>query len=351
MIYNYYGLASEGMMANEFARTGIRPPLLETINDENFFKQYYNIDLLTNINSRFSTHTFFNSQEFSDVNIKIYVCEAINVNSNSIWSDVAPFGSSASADYKVPRYSPAAKTSSSYTVPIKATGAGFNWYDTEAAVAIKHMDNDGTTATTSDIKVETASVLGLTPQQSQVFKKNWKVLDVLDNTLGPNDTWDVHLEQRYNKSHSVRSWCESFSGLPLGSDGNYADRFKNTVKGDIVLLTVFSGMPSSNYILNDTAPGTAEANSFPVDAGPSRVRHTVRHGISLSWPESIQPLDMTSSDPLQDGFNTGRQQGWRVLQQKTNYTDRESYKYDSGEIKVSTRSTIQDDKSKSNAGT
>ena len=351
MIYNYYGLASEGMMANEFARTGIRSGLRDSINNDNYFKQYYNIDLLTNINSRFSTHTFFNSQEFSDVNIKIYVCEAINVNSSAIWSDVAPFGGTASSDYKVPRYSPAAKTSSSYTVPIKATGAGYNWFPTEPAVDIKHMENDGTTATTSPIKVETASVLGLTPQQSQVFKKNWKVLDVLDNTLGPNDTWDVHLEQRYNKSHSVRSWCESFSGLPLGSNGNYANQFKKTVKGDIVLLTVFSGMPSSNYILNDTSPGTAESNTFPVDAGPSRVRHTVRHGISISWPESIQPLDMTSIDPLEAGFSPGRDQGWRVLKQKTNYTDRETYKYDSGEIKVSTRSTIQDDKSKSNAGT
>lgn len=346
MIYNYYGLPSEGMMCNEFARTGVRSSLLDTINDDNYFKQYYNIDLLSNINSRFSTHTFFNSQEFSDVNIKIYVCEALKDNYSAIWSDVAPFGGSTSADYKVPRYSPAAKTASSYTVPIKATGAGFNWFDTESAIPISHTDNDGISTTTTSVKVETSSVLGLTPQQSQEFKDKWKVLDVLDNTIGPNDTWDVHLEQRYNKSHSVRSWCDKFTGLKLGDDGSYDNTLKSTVRGDIVLLTVFSGMPSSNYVLD----GTDQKNSFAVDSGPARIRHTVRHGMSISWPESIQPLDMTSDDPLA-GYSQSAAQGWRVIQQKTNYTDRESYKYDSGEIKVSTRSNIEDDKPKSEAGT
>lgn len=346
MIYNYYGLPSEGMIANEFARTGITSTLLTNLTNSTFFKKYYNVDLLTNINSRFSTHTFFNSQEFSDVNIKIYVCEAIKDNYNAIWTDVATFGGSTNGDFKVPLYSPAAKTAASYTEPIKATGAGFNWYNTENAIPISHMDSDGITTITTDIQVETASVLGLTPQQSQVFKANWKVIDVLDNTLGPNDTWDVHLEQKFNKSHSVRSWSEKFAGLELGDDGNYHNTLKSTVRGDIVLLTVFSGMPASNYVLD----GTSQKNSFPVDAGPSRVRHMVRHGINISWPESIQPLDITSRDGFESKL-VPDEQGWRVIQQKTNYTDRESYNYSSGEIKVATRMNIQDDKGKSDVGT
>ena len=350
MIYNYYGLASEGMIANEWARTGVSTSLLSVLNNEvagqDFFRTYYNVDLLTNINSRFSTHSFYNSQEFSDLNIKVYVCQAKVKNYNAIWTDVAPFGGTTVPDFKVPRYSPAAD-STSLTSPIKPTGAGFNWFDTAAAIPIHYTNNAGTGTTSSNVAVETSSVLGMTPQQSQAFKANWEVLDVLDNTIGPNDTWEVHLEQKFNKSHSVRSWYESFEVLELRDDeyerATYDNVLKQTQRGDIVLLTVFSGMPASNYVLNDNAK-----NTFPVDAGPSRIRHEVRHGINVSWPKPLQPLDMNDSDLLSPFFT---QQGWNVVQQKTNYTDRESYPYASGEIKVATRYAISEDSSKTEAGT
>ena len=350
-LYNYYGLPSAGMIANEWARTGVSSSLLSVLNNDStgpFFRKYYNVDLLTNINSRFSTHSFYNSQEFSDVNIKVYVCQAKNKNFNCIWTDVAPFGGTTTSDFKVPKYSPAASTDSgAYNEPIKATGAGVNWFDNPAAIPITYTDAAGTGTDFSNREVETSSVLGLTPQQSQVFRANWEVLDVLDNTIGPNDTWDVHLEQKFNKSHSVRSWYERFGKLVADDEGGvptYNTALKQTVKGDVVLLTVFSGMPASTYVLD----GTDQKNTIPVDAGPSRIRHEVRHGINVSWPKPLQPIDMENEDLLSPFFT---QQGWNVVKQRTNYTDRPTYDYDRGEIKVSTRSNIQDDDPKSSAGT
>lgn len=168
-------------------------------------------------------------------------------------------------------------------------------------------------------------------------------MDVLDNTIGPNDTWEIHLEQKYSKSHSVRSWYEHFTSLPVGTNTAYADILKQTVRGDVILLTVFSGMPASSYVLK-----TNVKNTIPVDAGPSRIRHEVRHGINVSWPKPLQPLDMDNPDLLSP-FLT--QQGWNVVKQKTNYTDRPTYPYASGEIKVATRYQIEDDASKTTAGT
>lgn len=350
MIYNYYGLPSVGMIANEWARTGVSTSLLSVLNNEvsgqDFFRSYYNVDLLTNINSRFSTHSFYNSQEFSDVNIKVYVCQAKAKNYNAIWTDVAPFGGTTVKDFKVPRYSPSADSTGT-TTPIKPTGAGFNWFDTATAIPVSYTNNAGTGTTSSNIAVETSSVLGMTPQQSQVFRANWEVLDVLDNSIGPNDTWEIHLEQKFSKSHSVRSWYESFDTLPLRDDeydrATYDNVLKQTQKGDVVLLTVFSGMPASSYVLKDN-----DKNTIPVDAGPSRIRHEVRHGINVSWPKPLQPLDMNTADLLSPFFT---QQGWNVVQQKTNYTDRPTYDYDKGEIKVATRYAISEDSSKTDAGT
>lgn len=344
-LYNYFGLPSAGMIANEWARTGVSTSLLTVLNDTNnaFFRQYYNVDLLTNINSRFSTHSFYNSQEFSDVNIKVYVCQAKTKRGYQIWTDVAPFGTSTTPDFKVPKYSPSANTGTGPADPIKATGAGFNWFDTPSAIPITYTDNAGTGVSSSNVKVETSSILGLTPQQSQTFKNHWEVLDVLDNTIGPNDTWEVHLEQKYSKSHSVRSWYEHFTTIPLGTNTAYGDILKQTVRGDIVLLTVFSGMPASSYVLK-----TNVKNTIPVDAGPSRIRHEVRHGINVSWPKPLQPIDMDTPDLFSPYFT---QQGWNVVKQKTNYTDRPTYNYASGEIKVATRFKIDDDSSKTTAGT
>jgi hypothetical protein len=345
-IYNYYGLPSEGMIANEWARTGVETTILTQLNDQvsnqDFFRTYYNVDLLTNINSRFSTHTFYNSQEFSDLNIKVYVCQAKRATTEPIWNSIASFGATINNDFKVPEYSPAARSSggAGWNNPIKATGAGFNWFSTPTTpVKIYHTANDGTTTMDTDANVEVSSVLGVTPLQSQAFKADWEVLDVLNNSIGPNDTWEVHLEQKYNKSHSVRSWYERFDKLELGASATYSNVLKATSRGDIVLLTVFSGMPASNYVLD----GTDQTNTFPVEAGPSRIRHEVRHGINISWPQSLQPLDMAVPDVLSGNLKDG----WRVIQQKTNYTDRETYDYDRGEIKVSTRANIQDDKPKS----
>ena len=345
-IYNYYGLASEGMICNEWARTGVSVPLLTILNDTSntVFRDQYNVDLLTNINSRFSTHEFFNSQEYSDVNIKVYVCQAKEKSFAPIWENIAPFGSSTSANFKIPKASPRAKGSSTSSSSYVKTGGGVNWFDSESSVPITHTNNEGSMTGTTNAIVETSSILGLTPQQSQVFQEHWEVLDVLDNTIGPNDTWDIHLEQKYSKSHSVRSWYSRFNRLLLGVNGAYDNALKSTSKGDIVLLTVFSGMPASNYILD----GTDSKNTFPVDAGPSRVRHKVRHGINVSWPESLQPLD--SSDPdLLSPFLAG--QGWRVIKQKTNFTDRETYKYEAGEINVMTRLTKKEDDPKSDVAT
>lgn len=344
-IYNYYGLASEGMICNEWARTGVSTSLLTVLNDTSnpFFREKYNVDLLSNINSRFSTHQFFNSQEYSDVNIKVYVCQAKEKNFAPIWENIAPFGSSTSPDFKIPRDSPKARGGVGALSYVK-TGGGVNWFDSESSVPITHTNTAGVTTATSNAVVETSSILGLTPQQSQVFKEHWEVLDVLDNTIGPNDTWDIHLEQKYSKSHSVRSWYSRFNRLLLGANGDYDDALKSTCRGDIVLLTVFSGMPASNYILD----GTDSKNTFPVDAGPSRIRHKVRHGINVSWPESLQPLDSSDPDLLSPFL---AEQGWRVIKQKTNFTDRETYKYDAGEISVMTRLTKKEDDPKSEVGT
>ena len=346
-VYNYYGLPSAGMIANEWARTGVSMSLLSILNNDStgpFFRQYYNVDLLTNINSRFSTHSFYNSQQFSDLNIKVYVCQAKKDNYNAIWTDVAPFGGTTTGDFKVPKWSPAADYSYG---PLKATGAGLNWYDNAAAIPITYTAESGTGTSTFPVEVETSSVLGLTPSQSQQFKANWEILDVLDNTIGPNDTWDVHLEQKFSKSHSIRSWYEAFNKLPLGDYGgvpSYDNILKQTVKGDVVLLTVFSGMPASSYVLN----GTSNKNTIPVDAGPSRIRHEVRHGINVSWPKPLQPIDLSAPDLLSPFFT---QQGWNVVKQRTNYTDRPTYEYALGEIKVASRYNLEDDKPKSDVGT
>ncbi len=350
-IYNYNGLASEGMMLNEFVRTATTSSFRQAINDA-IFEQNYNLDLNVCINSRYSTHTYWNSNRYSDANIKVYVCQMKNEDATDrpIWFDVAPFGNTTASlvDYRIPQSSP---VSSAGATP---SGGGVNWFNSNQTVDIKLPVVTGS-VTISGVYCETSSVLGMTPQQSIKFNQNWEVLDVIDQTIGPMDKWELHLEQEYSKSHSLKSWMSKFGSLDVGQAAGgiprYNSLYERSVKGDIVLLTVFSGSPASSCIYSQDGESFDDTIAFPVDAAPCQIRHQVRHGINVSWPSSVQPLNYGSSDDIINEFINNEGQGWTTIKQKTNYTDRETFNFVNAELQTMSNKTIEDGGTKAQAGT
>ena len=343
-VYHYNGLPSEGMMLNEFNRTATTASFRNAINDA-LFKTSYNLDLNVCINSRYSTHTYWNSNRYSDANIKVYVCQMKNDDASDrpIWFDVASWGNTNSslADYRIPQVGPASNPTK---VP---TGGGLNWFNSDQTVTIKVPTDPVQQGV--DLHCETSSVLGMTPQQSMKFNENWEVLDVIDQTIGPNDKWELHLEQEYSKSHSLRSWRSRFGSLSTSSD-TYPTEYKKNVKGDIVLLTVFSGSPSSSCIFSSDGDDFDDEIAFPVDSAPCQIRRQVRHGMNVSWPSSVQRLDYSSGDGIVTEFINNEGQGWTTIKQKTNYTDRETFNFENAKLKVISNKDVESGGIKTGAG-
>ena len=346
-VYHYNALASEGMILNEFCRTATTSSFRNAINDA-LFKTSYNLDLNVCINSRYSTHTYWNSNRYSDANIKVYVCQMKNVNASNrpIWFDVAGWGNStiAGEGYTIPQESSVTAAGST------PTGGGLNWFNSDQTVTIKVPTDPLQQAI--NLNCETSSVLGLTPQQSMKFNENWEVLDVIDQTIGPMDKWELHLEQEYAKSHSLRSWRSRFGSLDQSQTSDtYPAEYRKNVKGDIVLLTVFSGGPASSCIFSSDGEDFNDQIAFPVDAAPCQIRRQVRHGINVSWPSSVQRLNYSSGDDIVTEFINNEGQGWTTIEQKTNYTDRETFNFVNAELQVVSNKDVESGGTKAQAGT
>jgi hypothetical protein len=175
--YNYFGLPSYGMICDYFAREGLSTSQRSLINQANWSKNY-NVDLFTNINSRYSVHEYFNSNKYSDANIKVYVCECKNDKyANNIWNDVAGFGNDAITNLgnRIPEFG-LAKVN-----PSLGIGNNQQWFSTDFQT-IQLPEGEQS----NPFNLEFSTVLGVTPQQSQVFKDNWDVLDVIDCTIAPS---------------------------------------------------------------------------------------------------------------------------------------------------------------------
>lgn len=344
-VYNYFGLPSMGMLANEFVRTGMTTDFYEntldiTNSNATKFKNDYMVDLRTTINSRFSVHSFFNSNKYSDANIKVYVCQSkLRQSKTPIWFDICGWGNNnITGNGLVPQKGKVV------TATKHAPGAGVNWFNSSQDSVRWQTNQTGI----SNVYVETSSVLGMTPAQSQEFRNNWEVLDVLDCTIGPNDTWDLHLDEKFDKSFSVRQWMTDFGRVMRGDNGNYDEFLKYHSKGDVVLLTVFSGSPSPTYTLSS---GGEYETVMPVDAAPCRIRHEVRHGINVSWPESIVPYEEYESDGTSGPTNYVNDKGWISVKERTNYTQRETHAYHDGSIYVMSPDEVRTGGSKTSAGT
>jgi hypothetical protein len=270
----------------------------------------------------------------------------VNASNRPIWFDVAGWGNStiAGEGYTIPQESSVTAAGST------PTGGGLNWFNSDQTVTIKVPTDPLQQAI--NLNCETSSVLGLTPQQSMKFNENWEVLDVIDQTIGPQDKWELHLEQEYSKSHSLRSWMSTFGSLDTNVSSTtgprYAGTYCDNVKGDIVLLTVFSGSPASACIYSADGDDFNDEVAFPVDAAPCQIRHQVRHGINISWPSTVQPLDYSVTDDIPNEFST---QGWTNIKQKTNFTDRETFNFENAKLQTMSNKDIESGGIKTEAGT
>jgi len=322
-VYNYFGLPSHGMMADYFAREGLSTDQRSRINKANFTRDY-NIDMFTNINSRYSVHEFFNANTYMDANIKVYVCScaALRLDYN-IWSDVANFGNG---------QTPTVNRIPEVGVSTGAILGGNKQWWAEGSETITLPDY-----TQSAPKfLEFSTVLGVTPQQSQTFKDHWDVLDVIDCTIGPQDTWTLNLAENFSKSFSVKEWQAAFTDITFATNA-YNTNNKKQTPGDIVLFTVFSGEPTSTFQLDGqepTPPATEKVYPAPIalDAAPCAIRHTVRHGMSTSWPSTVQQTSEAADQPM----NTNEAKGFVSFKQKTNFTERETWEYKVGTVEVMT---------------
>jgi len=321
--YNYFGLPSYGMICDYFARFGLSTNTKNKINST-VFQTDYNIDMYTNINSRYSVHEFFNSNRYMDANIKVYVCECkTSQYGRNIWNDVAGFGNSAiTADgNRIPEFG-----LSTESVQL-GIGTNKQWFAPDAQTIKLPTGLD------SEPKfLEFSTVLGVTPQQSQVFKDNWDVLDVIDCTIAPQDSWTLNIEENFSKGFSVREWLTEFGEVNFEPFA-YTNQNKMQSKGDIVLFTVFSGEAAGTFQAGGTP--TVAAAPIAVDASPCVIRHTVRHGISTAWPMSAQQKSGQIVDPTEE------QQGFVSIKQKSNFTDRETWDYDSGSVVVMSNKDIE----------
>ena len=341
----YFGLPSCGMMIHMFIYEGLTNELFDSmfnrLNQSALdFQKNFMVDLITNINSRFAVHTFWNSNKYTDANIKVYVCKS-KLRSLSIpwWFSMCSWGNSGIDPETmyglIPEKGKVVKEGN------KAPGAGVNWFD--AISENIRYNNSPTTTGRINTVVEVSSVLGMTPQQSQQFKDNWEVLDVLDCTIGPNDCWDLHVEEKFSKGFSIRQWLADFGDFSKGYQGMYDNRLKNTAKGDVVLIPVFSGEPSPSYVMGVANPDPLLSTEtiMPIDAAPCRIRHMVRHGINISWPESIVPPEDYNAAGYAGPTNYVADQGWSVIQERTNFTERETHAFSDGSIRVMSSETAQ----------
>lgn len=334
-VYRYYGLPSNGIMLDFFLRKAVTSDFRTQLADPSY-AAYENMKLYSCINSRYSVHNFYNANMYADINIKVYICrykdnkyQELDPNSTydpeiqPIWYDVAAFTNTKVQNYyKIPQVGPI-YGSNDGAVP----GMGFNWFGFEDKVNIGLHGAVDSKDPNQSIKryAELGLALGVTPQQSPMFRKKWDVLDVVDATIGPEDSWEFELEERFAKSQNIMDWVSTFQPIPAKADSeNYAKPMKCTDVGDVVLFVTFTGSPSSFYVLKPDDTIDTPTDSIPVEAAPTKLRHTVTHGINVSWPDMLQVLPPPS----------GLEQGWNAVEEVTNNLNRESYKHAQGQIFV-----------------
>ena len=334
-VYRYYGLPSNGIILDFFLRKAVTPEFRAQIADPSY-ATYENMKLYSCINSRYSVHNFYNANMYADINIKVYICrykdnkyQELDPSSTyepelqPIWYDVANFtNTKVDNNYKIPQVGPIYGANDG-----AAPSMGFNWFGFEEKVTIglHGAVNDKDEIQSIQRYAELGLALGVTPQQSPMFRKKWDVLDVVDATIGPEDTWELELEERFEKSQDIMEWVSTFQPIKEKADSkNYAKSMKCTDVGDVVLFVTFTGSPSSFYVLKPDDTIDTPVDSIPVDAAPTKLRHTVNHGINVSWPAMLQVLPSPS----------GREQGWNAVEEVTNNVNRESYNHAKGQIFV-----------------
>lgn len=328
-VYRYFGLPSEGMMADYFAREGCTQEVRAFLASLGSQKDR-NINLYTNIVSRWSKHSFWNSNKFSEANIKVYVCQARKlVHDRNIWNDVCAFGNTTST-LQLNRIPEDGVTDS--TVPLN--GSGKNWFTpaAEIPITIPSLSDPTGVPLVVDRYAEFSTVLGVTPQQSMTFNDNWDVLDVIDCTISPQDTWELDLEEKFSKAHNVKQWISVMGFATNASSAGYKPSYKATHMGDIVLYVTFNGNPASTYNIPFQEPTSGvipQRNTIPVQASPCRIRHQVLHGLKVSWPKTLVGTLPTSAPPEQFA-----KEGWSIPKERQNNTNRESYPFGIGEILI-----------------
>jgi len=334
-VYRYYGLPSNGIILDFFLRKAVTSEFRAQLADPNYAK-YENMKLYSCINSKYSVHNFYNANMYADINIKVYICrykdnkyQELDPSSTyepeiqPIWYDVANFtNTKVDNNYRIPQVGPIYGANDG-AVP----SMGFNWFGFEDKVTIglHGAVNDKDEIQSIQRYAELGLALGVTPQQSPMFRKKWDVLDVVDATIGPEDTWELELEERFAKSQDIMEWVSTFQPIKEKADSkNYAKPTKCTDVGDVVLFVTFTGSPSSFYVLKPDDTIDTPVDSIPVEAAPAKLRHTVTHGINVSWPAMLQVLPSPS----------GQDQGWNAIEEVTNNLNRESYKHAQGQIFV-----------------
>jgi hypothetical protein len=330
--YKYFGLPSNGMITNYFGDDGLTDDVRNFLNSTEF-KKDLTVDLRTNINSRYSVHTYFNAMKITDVNIKLYICRFKKMHpiSHNIWIDICSWGNSdaETIGHRIPKVSMSELSNDASRL---GENQNLNYFDIETA-PISYGLPDGDNPKQNERVVEVSSVLGLTPGQSIKFKQNWEVLDVIDNKLAPNDCWEFNLEEKYNKGFSIREMSAEFGGFSKSSQNeDYSPLQRQTTTGDIVIVPVFSGSPSGNFEIKSGADSVSEV--MPVDSAPARIRHTVRHGINISWPKAI---DIRTLDTTQQ--SNWENQGWSIVTQRMNNTNRANFPfgYEDSRIRIMTQ--------------
>lgn len=330
-VYRYYGLPSNGLIMDFWMRECISSDFRNQLGDPEY-EEYSNLELYSCINSRYSVHNFYNGNMYSDINIKVYVCRYKDQlvqgdkkpELQPIWYDVAWFENKAIGNrpFLIPQVGPIYGNNDG-----NIGGMSYNWFGFEDPVDVGLHGSVASDAEFQSIQryAELSLALGVTPLQSPTFRKKWDVIDVVDATIGPEDTWELEIVENFSKSTNIMDWAETFQPLPNKMDSQkYTRAMKCTDIGDVVLFVTFTGSPSPFYVIKPDSTQDTPTNSIPVEAAPAKLRHTVTHGLNVSWPEVVQTVPVPDKVP----------KGWNAIKEVTNNVNRESYKYDIGEIFV-----------------
>lgn len=216
-------------------------------------------DLFYGLTGITSTVTFGNCMQFMPVDLKIYLCKC---KERTQWAPHECWFSPNKSHTPVAT-TPLMRADYVYDAgaPADATSAGTSLAPNSAQTLF----------------AEASVHVGSTPMYSPTFRNHWEIVDVIKQTIEPNDKFEFTFHREYRKCVSIRNLEEVRTTFEKGL----------YVPGDYALLTTFRGKPC---FMKWSQPASSTQRGYKeVENSPCEISMSSRSHISVAAPALFTP--------------------------------------------------------------